>query len=75
MLLRQSMRIVLNPKSSVRELAAALLEWFMFGVVLCLGIGLLDGGSRIVALVSGVVTGVIAVGALLLLRKVMTGKV
>lgn len=72
MLLRQSMRVVLNQKSSVRELVAALLEWFMFGVVLCLAIGLIDGGSRIVAVVSGVITGAVAVGALLLLRKVMT---
>lgn len=75
MLLRQSMRVVLNPESSVRELAAALIEWFMFGLVLCLGIGLIDGGSRAVALIAGVLTGLTGVGGLLLVRRVTTGRV
>ena len=74
MLLRQSMRVVLNPESSARELAAALIEWFMFGLVLCLGIALVDGGSRTVGLVAGVLSGIVGVGGLLLLRRVTTGR-
>lgn len=74
MLLRDSMRVVLDPNASKALLIGALAEWGCAGLSACLLLGLLDHRSAMSSLAAGVANGVIVIVALLVLRQIVVSR-